>query len=295
MKATMQASALGVLSGGIGQARVRKLAEAGWIWEGQGLVGGVDPSIFGVGEGAEYFGLKKVCYMFHPNDKLAMEKLSNFEEVVCDIAKWKFRRCEGDATQFAGGGAPELVPAVRMYRDGKVATMCEEAETVSRLSLSYGNVTGAIDDELFGHAKREGITPDQYKAVYHALKGATPRLKLWGVLFDFELNNPDVLGYSPYMDLINVWIWNSKDFPSLDGVLERCRELFPAKPIVLGCYLRDFFLQRPMPLDMLEIQWEAILKHVANGTIAGYSILGSCLIDGQPEQARWVRDFIKAN
>jgi len=300
IKATLQASAAGLLSDSLGKAASspgpRKLAEAGWIWEGQGLVGGVDPSIFGVGEGAEYFGLKKVCYMFHPNDKLAMEKLSHFDEVVCDIAKWKFRRCQRETTQsIEGGGAPEIVPAVRMYRDGKVVTMRQEAEAVSRLSLTYRNVTGAIDDELFGHVKREGITPGQYRTVYQSLKRSNPRLRLWGVLFDFELDNKEVTGYIPYMDLINIWIWNSKDFSSLDRHLERCRELFPGKPLVLGCYLRDFFVQRPMPLDILKFQWEQILKHVANGTIDGYSILAACLIDGQPEQARWVRDFIKAN
>ena len=48
-----------------------------------------------------------------------------------------------------------------------------------------------------------------------------------------------------------------------------------------------------MPLDMLKFQWEQILKHVSNWTIDGYSILAACLIDGQPEQARWVRDFIR--
>jgi hypothetical protein len=300
IKATLQSSAAGMFSDSLGRTRrssgPRKLAEAGWIWEGQGLVGGVDPSIFGVGEGAEYFGLKKVCYMFHPNDELAMEKLTRFDEVVCDIAKWKFRRCQGETTQsIEGGGAPELVPAVRMYRDGTVATMREEAETVSRLSLKYQNVTGAIDDELFGHVKREGITPEEYGSVYHALKKANPHLKLWGVLFDFELENKNLPPYLSYMDLINVWVWNSKDFSSLDRVLERCRELCPSKPLVLGCYLRDFFAQRPMPLDMLKFQWEQILKHVTRGTIDGYSILAACLIDGQIEQARWVRDFIRLN
>lgn len=300
IRTTLQASAAGMLPDSFGKAsgsnRPRKLSEAGWIWEGQGLVGGVDPSIFGVGDGAEYFGLKKLCYMFHPNDELAMEKLRHFDEVVCDIAKWKFRRCQGEVgPTIEGGGAPELIPAVRMYRDGKLATMCEEAETVSRLSLTYRNVKGAIDDELFGHVKREGITPDQYGTVHHSLKKSNPQLKLWGVLFDFELNKEDLAGYIPYMDLINIWIWNPKDFPSVDRHLKRCRELFPGKPIVLGCYLRDFFTQRPMPLDMLKFQWEQILRHVVNRSIDGYAILAACLIDGQPEQARWVRDFLAVN
>jgi hypothetical protein len=62
------------------------LRDVGWIWEGQGLDPGVFPSIFGVGEGAEYFRLSRVCFMFHPNNELAMRKLSGLMEVVCDIS-----------------------------------------------------------------------------------------------------------------------------------------------------------------------------------------------------------------
>src|SRR5947207_10523343 len=63
-----------------------KLADYGWTWEGQGLVGGAGLSIYGLGEGAEYFGLKKVFTLYRPNDELAMEKLRYFDEVVCEIS-----------------------------------------------------------------------------------------------------------------------------------------------------------------------------------------------------------------
>ena len=74
---TLKASAAGIILSKVSDkadalSRPQKLADVGWIWEGQGLIGGVDPSIFGVGEGAEYFGLKKICYMFHPNDALSL-------------------------------------------------------------------------------------------------------------------------------------------------------------------------------------------------------------------------------
>jgi hypothetical protein len=72
-------------------------------------------------------------------------------------------------------------------------------------------------------------------------------------------------------------------------------ESFSHASHVPGCYLRDFFVHRPRPLDMLKFQWEQILKHVANGTVDGYSILAAYLIDGQREEARWVRDFMRVN
>ena len=42
------------------------------------------------------------------------------------------------------------------------------------------------------------------------------------------------------MDLISFWVWNAKDLSNLDQYLDQCRELFPGKPINLGCYLRNY-------------------------------------------------------
>ena len=69
------------------------MAAKGWVWEGQGLDPGVHPSIFGLGGGADFLGLRKVHFMFHETTELALGQLSRFEEVRCDISKWKFRNC----------------------------------------------------------------------------------------------------------------------------------------------------------------------------------------------------------
>ena len=75
--------------------------------------------------------------------------------------------------------------------------------------------------------------------------------------------------------------------------LERCREVFPDKPISLGCYLRDYPTQAPMPMDAVRHQWTVLVKALATDLVNGYDILGTVLIDGQLEQATWVRDFIR--
>src|SRR4030065_280954 len=43
--------------------------DLGWVWEGQGIDPKVPPSIYGLGQGARYFGLSRVNYLFHPNDE----------------------------------------------------------------------------------------------------------------------------------------------------------------------------------------------------------------------------------
>jgi hypothetical protein len=37
--------------------------DAGWVWEGQGIDPKVPPSIYGIGQGARYFGLSRVNYL----------------------------------------------------------------------------------------------------------------------------------------------------------------------------------------------------------------------------------------
>lgn len=270
-----------------GADRPRRMADFGWCWDGQAINGQWQLSIFGAGEGTKWFGLRKCCFMFHPNAPMAMEKLKDMEEVVCEISKWEYQKVEEPGR---GLGAP-----IRMHHDGRTERKCREAEIVSRLSLKYPNVTGAFDDDLYGKIKAEHITPDQYATVHRAIQSANPRLKHWGVVYSHELKKENWVGFEDLLDVVTLWVWASKDLVNLGRYVEQCREIFPGKPINVGCYLRDFTLLAGVPMNMLRVQWEYVLNALASGTIQGYSILGGFLIDMHPEQATWVRDFIRAN
>lgn len=83
-------------------ARPRKLADAGWCWDGQAINGQWQLSIFGAGEGTKWSGLRRCCFMFHPNTPLAMEKLRDMDEVVCEISKWEYQKV--DVLKALAGG-----------------------------------------------------------------------------------------------------------------------------------------------------------------------------------------------
>lgn len=111
-----------------------------------------------------------------------------------------------------------------------------------------------------------------------------------------ELDPENWKGFGEHLDVIFLWVWESKNLePTLDAGLDRCREIFPGKPIVLGCYLRDYTIESPVPKDRLQWQWERIPHYLEEGKIAGYCILGAYLIDWHRENAQWVRDFIAAH
>ena len=259
------------------------LKDVGWVWEGQPLCPGpgVPPSIFGAGEGAVYFGLHRVCYVYGPNTDLAMQKLSNFEEVVCDTTKWEFRYME-DTESWKGYCSEDLL-----------STAIAEASKVSKLSLKYPNITGVTHDDMFGLYRKEGCSSKQYAEIYDALHSVNSALKFWaGAVMTNKLDSPILKTFLPFVDIINLWVWNSTDLPQLDETIVQWRKAFPNKPIILGCYLRDFSTHSPVPMDLLRFQWERIPHYLDKGLINGYSILGTALIDGHQEQAEWVRDFI---
>ena len=258
------------------------IRDAGWVWEGTAFDPGVEPTIYGVGEGAKYFGLRRACFMFHRNSEVALEKMRDLEEVVCDITKWEHREVH-DESGRAG---------FQNYLKGDPALTASEAENVSRLSLQFPNVTGAIIDDLGGLMKNNGYTPERLAEIHSALKRHNDALTLWAVVYAHELD-PEFWGpYLPYLDLANLWVWQSKDLVNLDGYIQKCRDIFRGKPLVLGCYIRDYTLRAPVPLELMELQFNRIAAYLRDGRIDGFSILAACLIDQHPAQAAWIRDFL---
>lgn len=255
--------------------------DAGWVWEGQGLDPGVFPSVFGVGEGARYFGVSRAWYMFHPNDDLGMEKLRGLKAVICDIAKWKYRDSEDGGITHWVDADPEAVRA--------------EAETISQLSARYANIAGAVHDDMLGLIRREGYEPSDYAPIYRALKSRNPKLNLWAVVYSHELDAETWAPYLPFIDVVSLWVWEAQNLSRLEEYVARCRTIFPGKPINVGSYLRNYPTLSPVPMELLRVQWETMLDLFRKGAIDSYSILGTVLIDGHRQQAEWVRDFIATN
>ena len=66
------------------------MKEAGWVWEGIAFDPGLEPTIYGVGEGMKYFGLDRANFLFHRNTPLNLSKLSGATEFTADILMYNF-------------------------------------------------------------------------------------------------------------------------------------------------------------------------------------------------------------
>lgn len=255
--------------------------DVGWVWEGQGIDPKVPPSIYGLGQGARYFGLSRVNYLFHPNDVHALRLLENYDEVTCDISKWGW--------EWNADGRP------RCAAKGDPATVRSEGQNVARLARQFPNVTGAYCDDLLGLMKRFKYGPDEFADVRAAIRSLNPDLKLWSVVYTHEFKQADFWAkMRPHIDVVTLWIWKSQDIGHMNDYVDQCRKLFPEKPIVMGVYLRDYTKVAPIPVDRVISQMEGIADLIAKGKLDGYSILAAVLIDGHRPQADAVRDFISA-
>lgn len=255
------------------------LRDVGWVWEGQGLDPGVPASIYGLGQGARYFGLSRVNYLFHPNDVPAMELMKDYDEVTCDISKWGWK--------WTKDGTPQC------WANGDADVVQREAVKVAELAKRYTNITGAFYDDVMGLMRAHGYAGDRFATIRAAMRDANPDLAMWAVVYTHEFEKAEYWkAMVPHLDVINLWVWSSADLGGLTKYVDDCRALFGDRPIIMGVYLRDYGIPAPVPVDRVRAQMEAIAQLIDQKKIDGYSILGAVLIDGQREQADTIRDFI---
>ncbi len=259
--------------------------EVGWVWEGQGFDPDVPPSIYGVGEGATYFGLDRCNLMFHPNNEVTLGKLADKAEVVADISKWKF--IEMPRQEGVPGGV-----GFRNWRDSNPVTVREEAEKLSRLSPQFPNVVGALIDDTSCMLEYDDYNAGIPEAIRAALHSANPDLKLWIVVYGRLLDAEYWAAFADYVDVIHLWEGDPWQLVRFDEYVDQCEEVFPGKEIIIGSYLRDYTGKREVPTECVARQYEIMYRLWQEGRIAGYSILANCLIDRHPEQSEWIRDFL---
>jgi hypothetical protein len=246
----------------------------------------VPPSVFGVGEAAEFFGLNRSIFMFHPITPLALQKLSDKAEVAVDISKWVMEEHRlSDAFYHV---------AWHSKRDSRPEVAVAEAKRLSHLSLVFPNVTGGFIDDttcMFEFDNYGARVPEQ---IWGALNSANPNLKLWIVVYVSQLTEDYWQPFLPFVDIISLWM-GADDIGRLESHVDRCHEVFPGKAISVGSYIRDYRAMRPNALDRIELQYETMYRLWREGRIDGYNILAANAIDIAVTECEWIRDFIAAH
>lgn len=260
------------------------MRDVGWVWEGQPAYRDFPPSMCGLGEGCEYFGLSQAYYLYHGNNEAALRKLTGLQRVLCDISHWQYQKLEMPDGRIGWG----------IGHDKRLQTVLEQADAVSRLSLQFPNIAGALFDDFIGAVDSHGYAHADCAEIRDTLKRHNPGVELYTTTYTHEVEAGRWGEYASLVDGVFLWVWESQNLVHLDTYVRECRDLMGDKPIILGCYMRDYPALTPVPMERLRDQWESIPGYLEAGLVDGFCILGAYLIDHQPEQAEWIRSFIAA-
>ena len=240
-----------------------------WIWGGPTpFWGGSDKPDCAV-DGAEWFDLENIIYMYGPTDEQAIALHKSAKKLICQLS------------------SINRSPGVVCGSDA------ETAELLSELSLKYPNIKGGMIDDLVGNYGRN-LSLKEVKTIYSNLKKHNESLKLYSVVYTHELNSPFLSVIEPYVDAVNLWVGLNYQLPSLDLDIEKCRAAFPGKEIMLGIFIYDYFASaNPNSFEFLDIELKRARKYLEEGKIHDIVLMGDREVTKCPAECEFVRDFFQ--
>ena len=178
-------------------------------------------------------------------------------------------------------------------RTGDASNPFDYSDTIARvrrLASTHPKIEGVLLDDMSTVAIDAGLKPDHIRAIRDQLGPDGERIRILGVVYTMNLNDPHLDEYVRELDVINLWTWHARDLAQLDENVAYCAARWPDKPIILGLYMHDYGDGRSIPLDLLQHQNETAFALVQDKRIQGVVFLS---IDNEPETilqtAQWVR------
>lgn len=241
-----------------------------WVWGGPTPFWGGSMADDTLIRGADYFGADNVVYVYGPTDDRMMSLHRKYSRMLCQVN-----------SQCRTPGAQQGL------------TDAENAERLSRLSLTYPNIVGAMCDDVSTPFVKI-VLPDPFEARYNALKKHNSALKMYGVIYVHELGTKDYSLIQPFMDAVNLWFWNKDEILEYDEKIALCRENFPGKPIIQGIFLHEYGrADIATPVELLRYQLDKTREYIAKGIVEGAILLGDREIWKWPQTADAVKEYLQ--
>ncbi len=240
-----------------------------WVWGGPTPFWGGTMADDTLVRGADYFGAENVVYVYGPTDDKMMSMHSKYSKMLCQINS----QCRTPGAQ--GDFSDE-----------------ENAEYLSKLSLKYPNIAGAMCDDVSTYFEKI-VLPESFEARYKALKKYNNELKMYGVIYVHELGTKDYSLIQDYMDVINLWFWNKDEILDYDENIELCRKNFPGKPIIQGIFLHEYGRSDVGNIPELVLyQLDKAREYIKKGIVCGVILLGDREIKKWPGVAKAIKDYL---
>jgi hypothetical protein len=174
-------------------------------------------------------------------------------------------------------------------------TSASEREMVLEEALSNPKISGVVMDDFFSDKKvgTAALTLEEVRGLRARLKVARKRLDLWVVLYEHQLEYPDLAEYVKLCDGIVYATWNVGKLEQLHSRFEKARALVPGTRMIQGCYFWDFQNEKPLAISAMKQQCEMGLDWLRKGEIEGLAFCGSWCCDRGLEAVSWTRQWIQ--
>lgn len=241
-----------------------------WLWGGPTPFWGGSSAKDALVTAAEYFDIKNGVYVYGSTSEEMIGLHSSFGKLLCQINK----NCR--------------TPEVQNEMSEE-----ENAELLSRLSLKFPNIIGAMCDDVTNNI-HGNILPTEFVTRFEALKKHNPALKMYGTVYVHELTKKDFSVVLPYIDVITLWFWSMNEIIDYDENIKRCQKAFPGKKILQGIFIQDYGLSDCGAIpELLKFQLDRARKYLKDGVLEGVVILGDREIKKWPTVAAAVKKYLQ--
>lgn len=240
-----------------------------WVWGGPTPYWGGTMAEDTLLAGADYYNAQNVVYVYGPTNEKTMAMHSKYKRMICQI---------NAACRTPGALA-----------EGNEET---NAELLSKLSLQFPNIVGAMcDDSTVG--SKDTVEEGVFAKRYAALKKHNDKLRMYTVIYAHELYK-NFSKIQPYVDVVNFWIWDKDQMLQAEEYLSLCQEKFPGKPIIAGVFLHEYGVtDAGNSPEFLAYQLDRIREFIHKKVVEGVILLGDREIKKWPTTAAAVKKYLQ--
>jgi hypothetical protein len=165
-------------------------------------------------------------------------------------------------------------------------------EDVISTAKQVDNISGGVVDDFFSPIRLERFTPEVLSEIKKTLNDNG--LDFWCVLYAHELDKDiNLAQYLPCFDGITFWLWNCSDIPNIEDYTKRIKALAGDIPVMMGAYLWDYSINKPMDSTLFKKQLEFSFDLIIKGELEGAVICSNTIGDADIETNRILKEYLK--
>lgn len=137
--------------------------------------------------------------------------------------------------------------------------------------------------------EKGGRTPEQWREIIARLRAGNPRLAIWAPCYPpRELEYP----FDFDIDAVIFNVYNTRQIPNAEKLLEAAEMKFAGKPIITGLYLNAGSEKRWLTEEEFTGLMELFVRHINEGKTVGLRIFRAQNLVERPEYATWAKEAL---